>query len=35
MRLEDQALPSEEAESRVAESAESLVDDRALGDDRR
>lgn len=35
MRLEDQALPSEEAESRVAQFAESLLDDRALWDDRR
>ncbi len=34
MRLEDQALPSEEAESRVAQFAESLLDDRALWDDR-
>jgi predicted DNA-binding mobile mystery protein A len=35
MRLEDQALPNEEAETRVAEFAESLLDDRALWDDRR
>lgn len=35
MRLEGQALPSEEAEARVAEFAESLLDDRALWDDRR
>lgn len=35
MRLEDQALPNDEAEARVAEFAESLLDDRALWDDRR
>lgn len=34
MRLEDQALPNEEAEARVAQFAESLLDDRALWDDR-
>jgi len=34
MRLEDQALPNEQAEARVAEFAENLLDDRALWDDR-
>jgi predicted DNA-binding mobile mystery protein A len=35
MRLEDQALPDEEAEARIAGFADSLIDDRALWDDRR
>lgn len=34
MSLEDQALPDDEAEARIAEFADSLLDDRALWDDR-
>lgn len=34
MHLEDQALPNEELEARVVQFAESLLDDRALWDDR-
>ena len=35
MRLEDQAVPEEELEARIAEFAEGLLDDRALWDGRR